>query len=80
MYHLYNLFLVIVILSCLFMAALWSPAGKGLASLLSFVIFNCVVVISPCGILGLMWYLIVYFHDLCRHSYFADITVYTLFW
>ena len=54
MYHLYNLFLVIVILSCLFIAALWSPAGKGLASLLLFVIFNCVVVISPCGIIGLM--------------------------
>ena len=36
----------------LFIDALWSPAGKGLTSLLSFVIFNCEVVIFPIGILG----------------------------
>ena len=28
-------------LSRLFIAAVWSPAGKGLVSLLLFVIFNC---------------------------------------
>ena len=26
---------------CLFICALWSPAGKGLASWLSFVVSNC---------------------------------------
>ena len=34
----------------LFIAALWSPAGKGLAAWLLFVMFNCVVVIVS------MWY------------------------
>ena len=37
-------------------AALWSPAGKGLTSLLLFVMFNCVFVTFPCGILGQVWY------------------------
>ena len=36
------LFLVFVMLSHLFIAALLSPAGKGLTSWLSFVTFNCV--------------------------------------
>ena len=35
----------------LLIAALWSPAGKGLASWLSFVVFNYVVVMFPFGIL-----------------------------
>ena len=39
-------------LSGLFIAALWSPAGKGLTSLLLFVMFNCAFVTFPCGILG----------------------------
>ena len=43
---------VFVMLSRLFIAALWSPAGKGLTSWLLFVIFNCVFVTFPCGILG----------------------------
>ena len=30
----------------------------------------CIFVASPCGILGLVWYLIVSFPDLCRLSYF----------
>ena len=41
-------------LSRLFIAALWLPAGKGLTSWHFFAIF-------PCGILGQMWYLIVSF-------------------
>ena len=53
----------------LFIAALWSPAGKGLTSWLSFV-FNCVFVTFPCGILGQMWYLIVSIPDLYQLSYF----------
>ena len=34
--------LVFVVLSCLFIAALWSLAGKGLASWLSFMMFYCI--------------------------------------
>ena len=46
-------------LSRLFFADLWSPAGKGLTSWLLFVMFNCVFVTFPCGILGQVWRLIV---------------------
>ena len=49
-------------LSRLFITAVWSSAWKRLT-------FNCVFVTFPCGILGQMWYLIVSFPDLCRHSY-----------
>ena len=59
-----------VMLSCLVIAALWSPAGKGLTSWLSFVMLNCVFVTFPCGILGQVWYLIVSIPDLCSLSYF----------
>ena len=68
--HLRNLCLVFVMLSSLFIAALSSPAGKGLTSWLSIVMLNCVFVTFLCGILGQMWYLIVSFPDLCRLSYF----------
>ena len=61
--------LVFVMLSLLFIAAVRSPAGKGLTSWLLFVMFNCVFVTFPCGILGQVWHLIVSFPDLCRHSY-----------
>ena len=44
---------------CHAFAALWSPVGKGLTSWLSFVMFNCVFVTFPFGILGLVWYLTV---------------------
>ena len=49
--HLCYLCLVFVMLSRLFIAALWSPAGKGLTSWLLFVMFNCVFVVSRvrCG-------------------------------
>ena len=60
-------------LSRLFIAPLWSPAGKGLISRLLFVMFNCVFVTSPCGILGQMWYLIVSVPDLCHLSYFYKV-------
>ena len=62
--------LVFVMLSRLFIAALWSLAGKGLTSWLSFVILNCVFVTLPCGILGQHCYLIVSIPDHCRLSYF----------
>ena len=52
--HLCHLCLVFVMLSRLFIAALWSPAGKELTSWLLFVTFNCVFVTFPCGILDQM--------------------------
>ena len=64
--HLCYLCLVFFILMRLFIAALWSPAGKGLTSWRLFVMLNCVFVTFPCGILGQVWYLIVYIPDLCH--------------
>ena len=56
-------------LSRRFIAALWSSAGKGRTSWLSFVMFNCVFVSFQCGILGQVWYLIESIPDLCHLSY-----------
>ena len=53
MYHLCYLCLVFVMLLRPFIAALWSLAGKGLTSWLSFVMFYCDFVTFPCGILVL---------------------------
>ena len=50
--HFCYLCLVFFMLSRLFIAALWSPAGRGLTCWLLFVIFRCVFVTFPCGILG----------------------------
>ena len=50
----------------LFICALWSPAGKGLTSWLSFVVSNCEFVTFP-----LVWYLIVSIPDLCTLTYFT---------
>ena len=44
--HLCYLCLLFASISRLFIAALWSPAGKGLTSWLSFVMFNCVLLLS----------------------------------
>ena len=54
----------------LFICALWSPAGKGLTSWLSFVVSNCEFVHFPIGILGQLWYLIVSIPDLFTLSHF----------
>ena len=62
-------------LSRLLIAALWSPAGKGLNFWLSFVVLNCVVVTFPFGILGQVWYLIVLIADLCPLSYFHTVCI-----
>ena len=58
-------------LSCLFIAALRSPAGKGLTSWLSslYRMFSYVFVSFPCGALGQVWYLIVSIPDLCLFTY-----------
>ena len=68
--HLCYLCLVFVMLSCLFIAALWSPAGKGLSLSHLFVMFHCDFVTFPCGILDQVWYWTVSTPDLCRISYF----------
>ena len=54
----------------MFIAALWSPAGKGLTSWISW--FSCVSVTFPCGVLGQVWYLIVSITDLCLLTYFEQ--------
>ena len=56
---------------CLFICALWSPAGKGLTSLLSFVVSAVSFSLSN-GILGQVWYLIVSIPDLCTLTYFIE--------
>ena len=48
----------------LFIAALWSPAGKGLTSWLFFVMF-IVFCHFPNGILGQVWYLVVSIPEIC---------------
>ena len=55
-------------LSLMFIAAVRSPAGKGLTSWLLSVMLNCVFITFPCGILGQVWYLTVSFPDLGRIS------------
>ena len=65
MAHLCYLCLVFVMLSRLFIAALRSPAGKGLTSWLLFVMINCFFVTFPYGILGQVRYLIASIPDLC---------------
>ena len=53
----------------LFICALWSPAGKGLTSWLSFVVSTVSLSLSI-GILGQVWYLNVSIPDLCTLTYF----------
>ena len=60
--HLCYLCLVFVMLSRLFIAALWTPARKGLTSWLLSLMFDCVLSLSQ----GQVWYLIVSIPDLCR--------------
>ena len=58
--------------ACLLICALWSPAGKGLTSWLSFVV-SAVSLSLPIGILGQVWYLIVSIPDLYTLTYFERI-------
>ena len=67
--HLCYLCLVFLMLSRLFIAAMWSPAEKVLTSWLLFVMF-IVFVTFPCGRPGV--YLIVSLPNLCRLSYFSN--------
>ena len=54
----------------LFICALWSPAGKWLASWLSFVVSAVSLSLSH-WYLGQVWYLIVSIPDLCTLTYFV---------
>ena len=71
--HLCYLILVFAVLPHLFIAALWSPAGKGLTSWLLFVMSNFDCVTLPFDILGQVWNLIVLIPDHCHLSYFLKI-------
>ena len=73
--HLCYFCIVFVMLSRLLIAALWSPAGKGLTSCLSFLVLNFVFVTFLFGILGQVWYLIVLITDLCRLTYFHTVCI-----
>ena len=58
----------------LFICALWSPAGKGLTSWLSFVVSNCEFVTFPSvSWVRQVWYLIVSIPDLCTLTYFFNL-------
>ena len=70
--HLCYLCLVIVMLSHLFIAALWSPKRERAAADLRLVLVcdvYCDFVTFPFGILGQVWYLIVSIPDPCCLSY-----------
>ena len=73
--HLCYFCIVFVMLSRLLIAALLSPAGKGLTSCPSFLVLNCVFVTFLFGILGQVWYLIVLNSDLCCLSYFHTVCI-----
>ena len=67
--HFCYLYLVFVMIFRLFIGALWSPAGKGLTSWLSFIMLNLVFVTFLCDILDQLWCLIALIPDLCQHTY-----------
>ena len=58
--------------TCLVICALWSPAGKGLTSWLSFVVSNCEFVTFPLVSWVRLWYLIVAIPDLCTLTYYGS--------
>ena len=66
--------------ACLFICALWSPAGKGMTYWLSFVVSNCEFVTFPLVFLGQVWYLIVSILDLCTLTLLICYTAYLSCW
>ena len=62
--------LMFLMLSRLFIAALCSPAGKGLTLLALLGNVDCIFVTFQSGILRQVWCLIVSFSDLCCPFYF----------
>ena len=64
---------IFAMLSYLFLAALWSPAGeKGDLVTLFCVMFACAFVTFPYGVLDKVWHLIVSIPDLCILLYFCS--------
>ena len=64
--------MVLVMLSCLFLPALRSPAGIGLTSWLSCVLLFLVFFTVPNGIPGHLWHSIVSISDRFLHPYFEE--------
>ena len=56
-------------LSCMFIAALLSPAGKGVTSWL-LLVMSIVFLLLSHVVSWVKWYLFVHFPDLCHLSYF----------
>ena len=69
----FSVLCLLCLCALLFICALWSPAGKGLTSWLSFVVFNFEFVTFPIGIQGQVWYLIISIPDLYTLTYFYSI-------
>ena len=59
-----SVFCLLCLCARLFICALWSPAGKGLTSWLSFVVSNCEFVT--------VWHLVVSMLVLCTLTYFES--------
>ena len=57
--------IIFVMMSCLFLAALWSWERADLLALLC-VEFSCIFVTFPYGVQGQVWYLIVLIPDVLR--------------
>ena len=66
----FSVLCLLCICACLFVDDVWSPAGKGLTSWVSFVVSNCVCHF-PIDTLGQVWYLSVNISDLCTFTYFV---------
>ena len=72
--HLCYVCLVFVMFLRLFIASLWSLEGKGLTYRLLFVMFIVILLLSPFGALGQVWYLTVSIPDPCCLSYFEAVS------
>ena len=68
----FSVLCLLCLCTCLFICALWSPAGKGLTSWLSFVVSNCEFVTFPSVSWVRLWYLNVSIPDLCTLTYYGS--------
>ena len=62
-------FVMFLSVHCSLIAACWEK--DNLMALL-YVMFSCVFVTFPCGVLGKVWFLIVSIPDLCLLTYFVS--------
>ena len=61
---------IFLMLSCLFLALLWSPAGNGLTTWLSCLyFFSCIFVSFPYDVTDKVWYFIESIPDVCLSLY-----------